>query len=294
LGRVLDALSRQVLPKDNWELILIDNASEYILSQRWDLSWHPRARHVREDELGLTAARVRGIAEAAGEILVFVDDDNLLRHDYLEEALRIAREWPVLGVWGGTITAEFETEPEHWLRPIIGYLAVREWEGAIWSNNKEDWHAQPYGAGMCVRATVAAKYLQLVSDNPLRRLLGRSGNAQMSCEDLDIAQTACDLGLGFGNFPQLRLTHLISGNRVRPDYMLSVLRGTTASAIVLRFLRSGILPVRRAIVITILKYVLVLMTEGRGAARIYKASLEGIRLGADYVGRIKNGQLAGS
>src|ERR1700722_2249773 len=84
LRRVLDALRAQTLPAQEWELLLVDNASTEPLAGRFDLSWHPNARHVREEKTGLTPARLRGIAEANGELLVFVDDDNVLRSDYLQ------------------------------------------------------------------------------------------------------------------------------------------------------------------------------------------------------------------
>ena len=55
------------------------------------LGWHPHHLELLENEPGLTAARVRGINESEGELLVFVDDDNLLADDYLERAVEIAR-----------------------------------------------------------------------------------------------------------------------------------------------------------------------------------------------------------
>ena len=98
---------------NQWELLLVDNASrEPLTTANCDLSWHPRARHVREDELGLGPARLRGMHEAAADMLVFVDDDNLLAPNYLEQAFRIKREWPMLGVWGSGVTIpEFEAQP---------------------------------------------------------------------------------------------------------------------------------------------------------------------------------------
>ena len=42
------------------------------------------------ERLGLTPARLRGIRESRGELLVFVDDDNVLERDYLEVALALA------------------------------------------------------------------------------------------------------------------------------------------------------------------------------------------------------------
>src|SRR5881628_1215246 len=86
LRRVLDGLAGQTLPKDRWELLLVDNASARNVADTIDLSWHARAIHVREDTLGLTAARLRGIAETHGALCVFVDDDSVLSPDYLAAA----------------------------------------------------------------------------------------------------------------------------------------------------------------------------------------------------------------
>ena len=77
----LGALSAQTLPRDAWELVLVDNASKEPLAGAYDLSWHAAARHVREEELGATPARLRGIAEARGELIVYVDDDT---HDHTD------------------------------------------------------------------------------------------------------------------------------------------------------------------------------------------------------------------
>src|SRR5271170_3727335 len=89
LRLTLEGLEKQTLPKERWELLLIDNASKEPLAGKWDLSWHPNARHIREEELGLTPARLRGIKESKGGLLVFVDDDNVLEVNYLETALDI-------------------------------------------------------------------------------------------------------------------------------------------------------------------------------------------------------------
>src|SRR5580700_7281413 len=77
LQRTIQALRDQTFPRDRWELLLIDNASSVPLAENWDVSWHSNAKHVVESELGLSAARRRGIHEARGELLIFVDDDNI-------------------------------------------------------------------------------------------------------------------------------------------------------------------------------------------------------------------------
>jgi len=126
LARVIDALSVQTLSRDQWELLVVDNASKEMVDGRLDLSWHANARVVREERLGLTFARLRGFAEAKGELIVMVDDDNVLAPDYLETAVRIAEERPMLGAFGGKCLPEFEVEPEPWLEARGKGLGLRD------------------------------------------------------------------------------------------------------------------------------------------------------------------------
>jgi hypothetical protein len=282
LKRVLEALREQTLQKDQWELLLIDNASEGTLAKHWDVSWHRLARHVREDELGLTPARLRGIVEARGDLLVFIDDDNLVDPDYLETAIYIGRNYPFLGAWGGTIKGEFEADPKPWMQPLLEYLAVREFSDPLWSNNLDDWRAQPCGAGLCVRRSVAITYAKQLDLNPTRRRLDRIGSNLSSCGDSDLIQTSCDVGQGFGNFPQLRLTHLIPASRVQPEYVIKLMQGILASMVLLRHFRTGDLPREPSCLEVWVRYALIRVRRGRYDAWIYKAAQEatchGIRL----------------
>jgi glycosyltransferase involved in cell wall biosynthesis len=247
LRRVLDALGKQSLSTDHWELLLVDNASDVRISHEWDLSWHPNARHAIENVLGLALARMRGMREARADLLVFVDDDNVLHPDYLSEAVRIKDEWPMLGAWGsGAIIPEFERLPPDHLKGLLPYLALRESDRVYWSNvpcmdNKE---STPWGAGLCVRTSVATEYLRLYED-PSIRLSGRRGKSLMSGEDVEICFVACNAGAGTGVFPQLRLTHLIPKERIAEKYLLQLVEGTHISNILLEFKWKGHLPETR-------------------------------------------------
>jgi len=118
LRRTLDSLKGQSLRREQWDLLIVDNACDNRLSDTCDLSWHERARHVREEKLGLTLARLRGIADADGELLVFVDDDNVLAPGFLEEAWDICSRYPYLGAFGaGNLEPEFEIQPPPEVRP---------------------------------------------------------------------------------------------------------------------------------------------------------------------------------
>jgi GT2 family glycosyltransferase len=205
-----------------WELLLIDNASQTVLASEIDLSWHSNARHVREETLGLTAARLCGIREANNDILVFVDDDNVLDIDYLKNTLEILEKNPKLGAIGGKSLPEFEIEPEAWVEQFSGCLALRDHgdEPKIYfRQNPIDISANDYpeiapiGAGLVIQKEIAKAYAKLVSQDKSRLALGRTGKKLVSGEDNDIVLTLLEAGWGVGYFPQLQLTHLISVGR---------------------------------------------------------------------------------
>jgi len=244
LARALQALEAQTLPKSSWELLLVDNASEPRLACEIGIAWHPHARHVREDTLGLTFARVRGIEEARGDLVVFVDDDNVLNPDYLEIALEIGRSYHILGAWGGQVHAEFEIPPPPWLPPVVNRLAIREFDRDRWSNVMDCYVSIPCGAGMCVRREVAERYAQAVRSDSRRALLGRRGRALASYEDVDLAYTSYDLGQGTGQFTRLHLTHLIPAHRMTTEYLVRLAEGDGASRLIAESLRSPVLTIR--------------------------------------------------
>jgi glycosyltransferase involved in cell wall biosynthesis len=240
LSRTLEALRSQTAPYAEWELLLIDNSSDEPLASRIDLSWHPGGRHIRVKELGLTPARLSGIAEASGDLLIFVDDDNVLQGDYLEAASRIAETHSHLGAFGGSIEAEFEVEPDPRFQGLLPSLAIRRIEGTKWANFGMD--AVPYGAGLCVRVEVARAYAATASASKIRRSLGRRGDSLMGGEDLDLAMTSYDLGMGVGLFSELVLTHLIDKRRLSPNYLHEIFVGGVYSRYMVSYLHTGTAP----------------------------------------------------
>jgi glycosyltransferase involved in cell wall biosynthesis len=242
LRRVLQALRNQTLPLERWELLLIDNASQERLDlATWDLSWHPRSRLLREEELGLSSARMRGMRESDADLLVFVDDDNVLEWNYLSEVIRVKSAWPQLGVWGGSIIPEFEVQPPEYVRPVSWYLALREVKSPRWSNVSTCSDAVPLGAGLCVRADVAAEYYRLYQEASIK-LGDRIGKDLLSSGDTEICFAACSLGFGMGVFPDLKVTHLIPKERLDEDYLVRLVAGIETSLHLVAYKWHGILP----------------------------------------------------
>jgi glycosyltransferase involved in cell wall biosynthesis len=236
LERVLSGLRRQTFPKEEWELLFIDNASDCPLADRWDISWHPNGRHVFEPKLGLAQARKRGIKESQAAVIIFVDDDNVLDVNYLAEAAKIGQEWPQIGTWGaGIMEPEYEVQPEPEVKELLYLLAIRD--SAEYPCAPE----LPVGAGLCIRTNMALTHIRMCEDSEIV-LTGRLGNGLMRSEDLEMSYTANEVGFGAAVFPQLRLTHLIPKERVARRYLVDVYGNVAMSNALLAYKWDGVLP----------------------------------------------------
>jgi glycosyltransferase involved in cell wall biosynthesis len=248
LSETLDALAQQTLAQEDWDLLLVDNASTTATAREADLSWHPRARCISEPEPGLTAARRRVIQvaiEAKVQTILFVDDDNILAPNFLERGLALGAEYPRLGCWGGQLIPRFEQMPPEWLVPLKKYLALFELEADIISEKFEGNHdIFPAGAGMFMRIELATRYAEAMALHPLRRLLGVNGKDPMRGEDTDIGLFALAEGWQVARFGDLRLTHITPAGRVTVEYVARVLEGAACSDVLLRRIHGNRLPRR--------------------------------------------------
>ena len=224
LERVLAALQGQTLALSQWELVIIDNASTSPLAPSMDLSWHPQGRVVLEPHLGLTRARQRGFREAQAELLVYVDDDNVLAADYLEQVQQAFGQHPQLGVAAGKALPEFEVPPPDWLPEFYSMLALRDFgdtatliPGCSPCQHYPD--QAPAGAGMALRRAAFADYWASLGDDAARLRLGRTGQNLVSGEDNDIVLTLLNRGWDGAYLPQLQLIHLIAARRLQSDYL---------------------------------------------------------------------------
>lgn len=78
IGRTLDSVMRQTLPV--FEVVVVDDGSQDDTQQI--VESHPsRARFVAQENAGPSAARNRGIRETTGELILFLDSDDILEPD---------------------------------------------------------------------------------------------------------------------------------------------------------------------------------------------------------------------
>lgn len=219
LEQALVALSQQSLSPQHWDLVLVDNGSVENLADGISLPVGLKGRWVRENHLGLTHARLRGITETSGDLIVFVDDDNILDTRYLEKTCEIATARPYIGAFGGNIIGSFEVPPPKFTEGLLNWLAILHVDRDVWGNSTS-LDPMPVGAGLCIRRSVAQRYTADLEIQSYRKKLDRRGAELTSGGDNDLLFTAIEMGLGVGIFVDLQLNHLISKERLTQDYFI--------------------------------------------------------------------------
>ena len=227
LQRTLEGLKAQTLAKNNWELIVVDNATpDPTLIPSFDLAWHKSSKIIVESQLGLTKARIAGVLASRGIYQVFVDDDNVLEANYLENIIEIFRAYPKLGAIGGKSLPSFEIAPEEWVKDFWVCLALRDMGEQVKTyfydpsaNDRQYPPFAPIGAGMALQLEAAKLYINSIQSDSNRIAFDRTGKSLQSGGDCDINLTLLEAGWGVGYFPQLQLTHLISASRLTKEYL---------------------------------------------------------------------------
>ena len=100
LLRTLEALRVQDCPAESWEAVVVDDGSRDgtpAAVEAWIERSGAAVRYVRQENRGAAAARNRGAAEAAGEHLLFIDNDIRVPRDFVSRHLSMLAQNP--GCW---------------------------------------------------------------------------------------------------------------------------------------------------------------------------------------------------
>jgi hypothetical protein len=85
LRRAIRSVVAQSYP--GWELVVVDDGSEDDTPTALASLSDSRVRPVRTEGVGVGAARNRGLQEATGELIAYLDDDNIMHPDWLRSVV---------------------------------------------------------------------------------------------------------------------------------------------------------------------------------------------------------------
>jgi glycosyltransferase involved in cell wall biosynthesis len=166
-----------------------------------------------ETRLGQAYARNRAVAAAEGDLLLWIDDDVLVREEWLSSYLRAAECGNEVSFWGGPIRPKFERPMPQWIRQnwtkLSGCFAERELGQQPIEFRTE---VLPYGANFAIRTSVQKEYLFEVG-------MGRVGNAVSGDDDCDLLRRLIENGHRGCWVPDAAVEHVIDPTRATTDYV---------------------------------------------------------------------------
>lgn len=160
LDQTLAAFRDLQVPQDiSWELLVVDNnCTDHTASVIEKYHHALPIRRLLETKQGHCNARNCAIAAAAGDLIVWTDDDVIVDPGWLNAYVEAARRWPQAMYFGGRILPWFEHTPPSWMQANVsmleGALALRDL-GARERLLDSDEHV--YGANMAFRREAFAE-----------------------------------------------------------------------------------------------------------------------------------------
>jgi len=215
IGGLLESVAKNDFAKSAYEIVLVDNnctdntreICEAFAAKHKDVNF----RYVVEPEQGLSAARNKGIKEAKGDIIAYIDDDALVNTDYL----RTYAEWfaahPETMACGGPIEPLYETAEPAWMTPYTKALLT------AWMNYGDK--VREYPSGRYPGGGNAAYRKEVFEKVGLFNTeLGRKGGSLMGSEEKDIFDKMHALKMQVIYLPTPVLHHIIPQTKLEPDY----------------------------------------------------------------------------
>lgn len=216
-------LAQQKVSADlSYEVIIVDNAStdntaEFAMSYWETLNTNVPLHIVHEETPGLVYARICGVKAAKTELLIFCDDDNWLREDYVQNAVDLMKANPMIGALGGQSVLAPGIEAPDWWEEHQGNYAVGKQLPETGCANKRGF---VYGAGLVTRKSLAMKIFD--PEYPLL-LTGRKGNQCLSGEDWEYCQRMLLLGYDLYYSEDLFYWHDVAVGRLTIDKLHELL-----------------------------------------------------------------------
>jgi glycosyltransferase involved in cell wall biosynthesis len=179
LEQALEGLRKQTLPANLFEVLVVDNCStdDTPMVARGAAATLKNLRYCREDELGLSYARNRGLREATGDYIAYLDDDAVPDPDWLAAALdTFGSGGSKIGIVGGRVLPLWETPRPAWLiDDLLPYLTIIDLGDEV---QEVDSITGIVGANMVFPRTL------LIKMGGFPTQLGRKGKRLLSNEEL--------------------------------------------------------------------------------------------------------------
>ena len=208
LNKSLTSLISQSLPEEQFEIIVVDNASrDHTKEIIRNFSGTRNLRCLYEPKLGLSIARNRGWQNAQGDYVAFLDSDAIASRDWLGRIKkRFESSQPKPAAVGGRIMPIWEGSRPDWLsQDLEPYLGIIDWSKTPFIIDDEN----PYylaGSNIAYRRDVLQRM------NGFSDCLGRRGQNLLSNEEILLQKEITHLNLFYFYDPDIYVYHHVKSH----------------------------------------------------------------------------------
>ncbi|NJR16377.1 MAG: glycosyltransferase family 2 protein [Calothrix sp. CSU_2_0] len=210
----------------NLEIIIVDNNStdntaKVIKTYQQKFPTN-QFKYIFESQQGVAYARRRAIQEAKGEIIGFLDDDNIPEDNWIAAAYQFFQQHPQAAACGSSIQGVYEIAPPPNFERIASLMAIiNRGEKAFITQRVIARQEQESQSGK-------QAWVDCVPRTP--KILGRTANSIASKgEEIEALLYMQAGGWEIWHNPQMKLLHHISSDRFQPEYLTQLCRSVGLS-----------------------------------------------------------------
>jgi GT2 family glycosyltransferase len=214
IARCLASIRGQALPRECFEIIVVDNApsARPPLAEFADVHWLHEARG------GLSLARNSGVAAARGAVIAFIDDDATADRDWLANLLAAFETDQTIACVGGPIELALPTERPRWHDAALDGWWSRFDPPPETLTVVTNFSQLPYGANLAVRRSVLNELNGFSAD------WGRGRENLSGGEDLEFCLRVMRAGHRVCTTSRAKVLHHIDAGRMTLEYLWRVSR----------------------------------------------------------------------
>jgi glycosyltransferase involved in cell wall biosynthesis len=226
IADAIKSLLNQTIAAELYEILIIDNNStdrtaEIALDYVKRFSETHQIRYFKELNQGLCFARNRGIQEAKGKFIVYMDDDGIAAPDFLEVQYNFLVKFNhAIGLGGKIIPRYVHGKPE-WIDGILeGLVSKVDYGDKVFQYSGKRY---PVGCNMTYRKDILEQIGMFDTE------VGQVGDNLVRGDESELFNRIKKLNKPVYYLPQSRVEHVIEQNRLTSEHIKKMSQGVGKS-----------------------------------------------------------------